>query len=685
MLNEVLLKADATYNFTLDFIGESLTGSANLVITLGNDDELIVPIVADGNFEEVSLFYNTGSTANVELEGNTYQGDVNLLSIHNGGAVYRNENVAGSELYKSERYAHNIAYQIEVPNGVYTVTTFHTETWFGMPNGGPNEPGRRVYDIILEDDLVKPSFDLYVENGNQPIALVFEDIQVTDGVLDLNLVAKVNNASIAGISIVNQGEIGAIPIAHIESSTVGGVVPLEVSFENEIVRPQDFTFAWDFGDGNTSTAQNPTHIFEEPGEYNVKLTVSSAFGDVAIDSIAVNGIAPSEYELHINAGSEITVDYNSETFLGENNAGVSFSASNSFSNNSAGNPPLFLTERWGKNFTYAVPVQNGVYTVKTYHNELWFGKDGPAGKANQRVYNIYIEGELIRENFDLYLENEYQPLELTHENIVVDDDTLNIQMVAVINNANLSGFSIMAQQGVITYPEAIAEANTMAGAAPLEVTFNAGTSTGTGELTYEWNFGNDSISTELQPVYTFTENGSYEVSLKVTDENGNIATDELEIIVGEDITVPAYSLSVNAGTNLPTSYMGTDFEGESGSGVTFTNAATWNNMGAGDPELFLTERSGKNFTISTPLENGIYTIKTYHNELWFGKSGPASEVGQRVYTISIEGEVVKNNFDLYVESGNNPTELVFENIEVRDGELNIRLQASKTMPPSMVL
>ncbi|MBR9776831.1 MAG: PKD domain-containing protein [Cytophagales bacterium] len=677
LLNEVLLKADATYNFTLDFIGESLTGSANLVITLGNDDELIVPIVADGNFEEVSLFYNTGSTANVELEGNTYQGDVNLLSIHNGGAVYRNENVAGSELYKSERYAHNIAYQIEVPNGVYTVTTFHTETWFGMPNGGPNEPGRRVYDIILEDDLVKPSFDLYVENGNQPIALVFEDIQVTDGVLDLNLVAKVNNASIAGISIVNQGEIGAIPIAHIESSTVGGVVPLEVSFENEIVRPQDFTFAWDFGDGNTSTAQNPTHIFEEPGEYNVKLTVSSAFGDVAIDSIAVNGIAPSEYELHINAGSEITVDYNSETFLGENNAGVSFSASNSFSNNSAGNPPLFLTERWGKNFTYAVPVQNGVYTVKTYHNELWFGKDGPAGKANQRVYNIYIEGELIRENFDLYLENEYQPLELTHENIVVDDDTLNIQMVAVINNANLSGFSIMAQQGVITYPEAIAEANTMAGAAPLEVTFNAGTSTGTGELTYEWNFGNDSISTELQPVYTFTENGSYEVSLKVTDENGNIATDELEIIVGEDITVPAYSLSVNAGTNLPTSYMGTDFEGESGSGVTFTNAATWNNMGAGDPELFLTERSGKNFTISTPLENGIYTIKTYHNELWFGKSGPASEVGQRVYTISIEGEVVKNNFDLYVESGNNPTELVFENIEVRDGELNIRLQASK--------
>lgn len=677
LLSEVLLKAGDSYNLTLDFIGESLSGSANLVITLRNDEEVIVPIVADGNFEEVSLFYNAGSTANVELEGNTFQGDVNLPSIHNGGSVYRNENVSGSELYKSERYASNIAYQIEVPNGVYTITTFHTETWFGMPNGGPNEPGRRVYDIILEDAIVKSNFDLYIENDNQPIALVFENIQVTDGILDLNLVAKVNNASIAGISIVNKGEIGVIPIANIESSTVGGIVPLEVSFENEISRPQDFTFAWDFGDGNTSSEQNPTHIFEEPGDYNVKLTVSSSFGDVAMDSIKVNGIAPSEFELNINAGSDISVDYNGQSFLGENNAGVSYSASKSYSSNALNNPPLFLTERWGKNFTFAVPVQNGVFTVKTYHNELWFGKDGPAGAANQRVYNIYIEGELVRENFDLYLESEYEPLELTHENILVEDDTLNIQMVAVINNANLSGFSILAQQGVVTYPEAMAEANTLAGAAPLEVSFNAGNSTGTGELTYEWNFGNDSISNELQPTFTFTDNGSYEVSLKVTDENGNTSTDELEIIVGEDIPDPAYSLSVNAGTNLSTSYMGMDFEGESGSGVTFANAATWNNMGAGDPELFLTERSGKNFTISTPLENGIYTIKTYHNELWFGNSGPASEVGQRVYNISIEGEVVKSNLDLYVENNNAPTELVFENIEVRDGELNIRLQASK--------
>ncbi|EPR68182.1 malectin domain-containing carbohydrate-binding protein [Cyclobacterium qasimii] len=701
LVSEVLLRAGESYNLTLDFVGESLTGAANLVITTKNDEEITIPIIADGNFEEVFLYYNTGSGTNVEFEGNSYIGDVNLASIHNGGSVYRNGNVVGNEMYKSERYASNIAYEIEVPNGVYTVTTHHTETWFGLPNGGPNEAGRRVYDILLEGDVVQPNFDLFIENNNQPIALVFEDIQVTDGKLSLNLIAKVNNASISGISIVNQGEIGAVPIANITSSTVGGIVPLEVAFTNEISRPQDFTFAWDFGDGNTSTDQNPTHIFEEFGEYNVKLTVSSLFGNTAIDSVTVNAIPASEFELNINAGSQVTVENDGKSFIGEDNAGVIYSGSNAYSNNSLPNPPLYLTERFGNNFSYSVPVQNGVFTVKTYHNELWFGKNGREGRANQRVYDIYIEGELVKANFDLFIENGYEPMELIHENITVADDTLDIQLVATVNKANMSGFSIIAQNGLIVYPEALAEANTVNGPAPLAVTFDAGNSTGSSLLTYEWNFGNDSTSTEAQPEYTFNENGTYLVSLNVTDENGNMDTDEIEIIVGDYIPVPAYSLNVNAGTDTPTSYMGTDFEGESSSGVTFANASTWSNFGAGDPTMFLTERSGKNFTITTPVENGVYTITTYHNELWFGKSGPASEVGQRVYNIMIEGEVVKNGFDLFAEFGNVPTELTFENIEVRDGELNIGLVATKnnativgfkiesmtsvTLPPSAII
>ena len=38
------------------------------------------------------------------------------------------------------------------------------------------------------------------------------------------------------------------------------------------------SWAWDFGDGATSSAQNPTHTYAAPGAYDVTLTVTNAAG-----------------------------------------------------------------------------------------------------------------------------------------------------------------------------------------------------------------------------------------------------------------------------------------------------------------------------------------------------------------------------------------------------------------------
>ncbi len=50
------------------------------------------------------------------------------------------------------------------------------------------------------------------------------------------------------------------------------------------------SWMWDFGDGNTSTDQNPIHVFENPGQYDVTLTVSHEFGcsDTKLISVDVH-------------------------------------------------------------------------------------------------------------------------------------------------------------------------------------------------------------------------------------------------------------------------------------------------------------------------------------------------------------------------------------------------------------
>ena len=63
--------------------------------------------------------------------------------------------------------------------------------------------------------------------------------------------------------------------AGFTASPTSGRPPLAVSFTN--TSGGDFTSSlWDFGDGQTSTAVNPTHTYTAAGAYTVRLTVSDS-------------------------------------------------------------------------------------------------------------------------------------------------------------------------------------------------------------------------------------------------------------------------------------------------------------------------------------------------------------------------------------------------------------------------
>jgi hypothetical protein len=66
-------------------------------------------------------------------------------------------------------------------------------------------------------------------------------------------------------------------IADFSAIPTSGSVPLIVSFTDQSTGTVD-SWNWDFGDGLTSTMQNPSHTYTDPGTYTVSLTVSGPGG-----------------------------------------------------------------------------------------------------------------------------------------------------------------------------------------------------------------------------------------------------------------------------------------------------------------------------------------------------------------------------------------------------------------------
>jgi hypothetical protein len=93
------------------------------------------------------------------------------------------------------------------------------------------------------------------------------------------------------------------PIKTIEAETEQ---PAEVSFDVEINDPQIVVenltenateYAWDFGDGNTSPEESPSHTYEENGDYTITLTAENACGQYSFEKeVQINTVGLPEHD-----------------------------------------------------------------------------------------------------------------------------------------------------------------------------------------------------------------------------------------------------------------------------------------------------------------------------------------------------------------------------------------------------
>ena len=112
-----------------------------------------------------------------------------------------------------------------------------------------------------ESSILKNPVHSYVEEGFYTVKLVVSNSSGTDSIIKSNFIEVEDNSPIADF---------------IADTSIVGI--------NDVINFTDLslndpsTWNWNFGDGNTSNLQNPSHSYNIIGNYTVSLTASNAYG-----------------------------------------------------------------------------------------------------------------------------------------------------------------------------------------------------------------------------------------------------------------------------------------------------------------------------------------------------------------------------------------------------------------------
>lgn len=79
------------------------------------------------------------------------------------------------------------------------------------------------------------------------------------------------------VFVFDVNDLSVQPTASFTATPVSGIFPLPVQF-TDTSQGGATSWAWDFGDGTTSTLTNPSHTYTSAGDYTVSLTVTNSKG-----------------------------------------------------------------------------------------------------------------------------------------------------------------------------------------------------------------------------------------------------------------------------------------------------------------------------------------------------------------------------------------------------------------------
>jgi Malectin domain len=143
---------------------------------------------------------NSGAaTTFSDLEGRTWLADVDFIGgqTFNGQNTFANTTADLFPVYNSNRF-NQPSYSIPVPAaGQYGVVLHYAEIFWGAP-------GRRLFSVSLQSDLVIPSLDIFAEAGGIFAALTTShvvNVTMADLTVSITTVNLVDNALVSGIEV----------------------------------------------------------------------------------------------------------------------------------------------------------------------------------------------------------------------------------------------------------------------------------------------------------------------------------------------------------------------------------------------------------------------------------------------------------------------------------------------------
>ncbi len=301
----------------------------------------------------------------------------------------------------------------------------------------------------------------------------------------------------------------------------------QVVFTDLSILPQ--SWQWDFGDGNTSNQQNPTHTYASFGIYTVTLTVTNGTcSNTTVQSIVLVN-APADFQLVTNP---VCVNAQAVVFAtGLNPADVSAY------NWDMGDGTLYSGNPAGH--FYTTP---GTYSIKLLVTDIRGCRDsiikpnvirvwGPVANINAAPLTG-CRGVTV--NFtDLTTTDGTHPItnwQWTYGDGIVENSTTPpfshtydtsgnfIPKLKVTDSYGCSDSAFLPAPLFITDPKAgftSTDTLTCIGRPVNFLNSSAGVN-----LTYNWDFGNTLSSTAANPGTTYPADGDYPVQLVVTDVNG---------------------------------------------------------------------------------------------------------------------------------------------------------------------